>query len=152
MFNVVDAYGCVLAPDSPDSSLAGLIGQQVAGAYMRSVGKVPEWFAQGVSWAAGARVDPKDPLPKTWADAVPAALAQSRKPDDFLTGQLPPESTALLNYSFAEFLMGNQSKFNALVSTLRKGAPFEQAVVQVYGGTPAQLAVPWAARVASGRR
>jgi mono/diheme cytochrome c family protein len=148
-FNVVDAYGCVLAPDSAEASLASPIGQQVAGAYIKSLGKVPDWFAQGVSWAAGARVDPKDPLAKKWAEAVPAVLAQSQKPDDFLTGQLNPESTALLNYSFADFLMSNPSKFNALVASLRKGAAFDQALVQVYGGTANQLALPWAAKVAS---
>jgi hypothetical protein len=152
LYNVVDAYGCVVPPQAEDGSVASLVAQQLAGAYVESVGRVPDWFSQGTAWAAGARIDPKDPAIKQWNEGVVAILAQSSKADDFLTGALPPEDTAVLNYSFADFLMSNGSKYSALLSALRRNTPFDQALGQVYGGTANQLAALWAAKVATTAR
>ena len=149
-FNVVDAYGAVLAPESEeDYSLHALIGQQLAGTYLESQGQMPAWFSQGVSWAVGAKIDAKDPLVKQRAEAVPGILARSQKAEDFLTGALPPADSAVLNASFADYLMSNSRGFGALLTALRRNTPFDAAFQQAYRGTPAQLAGPWAAKALS---
>lgn len=149
-YNVVDAYGAVLVPeDDKQYSLTALAGQQLAGAYLESQGSSPAWFSQGVSWAVGAKVDAKDPVVKQRSEAVPEILSRSQKADDFLTGALPPADSAILNASFAEYLMSNSRGFGGLLNALRRGTPFDQAFQQAYRGTPAQLAGPWAAKVLS---
>ncbi|MGE0608997.1 MAG: c-type cytochrome domain-containing protein [Pirellulales bacterium] len=150
-FNVVDAYGCIVPPEASDGSVAGLVGQQVTGAYLQSIGpRMPEWFTQGCSWAAGAKFDRKDPWIKSLDEQVPTILAQSKKPDDFLKNELPPGDTAILNYSYASFLMSKDSQFKGLLNMVRKGADFEQAFQQAYGGTPSQLTGVWVSKLASG--
>jgi mono/diheme cytochrome c family protein len=145
-YTVVDAYGCVVPPNDEEYSLAALVGQQLAGAYIESLGTVPAWFSQGSAWAVGARVDSKDPMAKAWADSVPGLLAKGQKPDDFLSGQLPPGDTLVLNFAFCDFLMSNTRGYAALLSALKRGTPFDQAFQEAFRGTPAQLAGPWAAR------
>lgn len=150
-YNVVDAYGCILPPEGEEYSLPGLIGQQLAGAYIDSLGKVPAWFSQGSAWAFGARVDLRDPSIKQLNERVPGILSQSQKPDDFLTGALPPGDTAILNYSFCDMLMGTAGNYSKLLGLVKKGTPFDQAFTMCYGGTPSQVSGVWALRVAKGR-
>jgi len=80
---------------------------------------------------------------------VPGILARSQKADDFLTGALPPADSAVLNASFADYLLSNSRGFSSLLTALRRNTPFDQAFQQAYRGTPSQLAGPWAAKALS---
>ena len=154
-FNVVDAYACVVPPDDKEYSLTALVAEQLAGTYLDSLskdGKLPEWFSQGSAWAVASNIDGKDPRIQLWDDRIPAALAGSSKPDDFLTGALPPGDTAVLNYSFCKFLMSNSKAYSTLLAGLREKKEFNQAFGEAYRADPKLVAAAWALKVASSKR
>jgi hypothetical protein len=152
-YDVVDAYACIQPPEyEHDASLAGLVAEQIAGAYLDTHGTLPRWFAQGCAWSVASRIDGKDPRVAKWNDAVPDLVRQMSAADDFLAGKLSPEASAVLNYSFAKYLMGNSSQFRALLSALKNGAEFDKAFVQAYKAEPKVLAAAWARSAATRRR
>jgi cytochrome c553 len=143
-FSVVDAYAAVLPPRSDDYSLEVLIGEQIAGCYVASLGKgTPSWFAIGAGRVAASRLDGGDARVAAWDDAVLAIVAGMPSPDAFLTGKLNPEQADIAAYSFVKFLMSDSRKFQALLEQLRKGADFVPAFSQIYGGSPSQLCELW---------
>ncbi len=142
-FDTLDAYGALVNPRRDEYSLEALIGQQVAGVYIASLGDSPQWFREGVARAAAARLAPDDPRVRAWNEAIPSVLGSMNQPADFLSGKLPPEPTSIASYSFAKFLMGDAKKFDALLTRLRGGANFPQAFTQVYGGAPEMLTAAW---------
>lgn len=143
-FDVLDAYGALITPRSDEYSLDALIAQQVAGAYVASLGDSPMWFREGAARVAAARLAPSDPRVKAWDEGVRQALSSMMQPADFLQGKLNPEATAIASYSFMKFLMSDAKKFDPLLAALKRGAKFDQAFVQAYGGPPVQLAAAWA--------
>jgi mono/diheme cytochrome c family protein len=144
-FDRVDAYACVVPPKSEDEySLAAVIGAQVAGIYIDSLGTVPRWFSEGSALAVAARLDPKDPDLKRREDRVPAIVRGAKSPDAFLTGGIAAADVPAANYSFVSFLMSNQAKYNALLAAIKQGAPFDQALERTYGGNAKALATAWA--------
>jgi hypothetical protein len=153
-YNVVDAYACLLPPESnEEASLEGLIAEQLAGAFTDSyaLGKLPGWLTQGVAWVVVSRVEGKDPRVAAWNQAIVPALQAMSAPDDFLAGKLLPEQTAVLNYSFAKFLMSDGTRFKRLLTLVREGTAFDAAFQQVYNGDPKALAAVWARTAARTR-
>lgn len=142
-FDTLDAYGAVVNARRDEYSLETLIGQQVAGVYVASLGDSPQWFREGVARAVAARLTPDDARIKAWDESLPAVVSTMSQPADFLNGKLPPEPTAIASYSFAKFLMGDAKKFDALLAGLRGGAKFPQAFAQIYGGAPELLTAAW---------
>ena len=140
----VDAYGCVLVTD--DRAPAGLIAQQIAGAYVASLGKVPRWFAEGTARAIAARVDGKDPRLKLWDDQAARVLREADKPEEFLTGELAPEDADALAYSYVKYLMTSTNRYAGLLAALSEGAAFDAAFSSSYGATAAQLVTAWRSR------
>ena len=146
-----DAYACVLLSSDGQASAGGL-AQQIAGAYIASLGKIPHWFAEGTGRAVAAKFDPKDPRVKFWDDQIVRILHATDKPDGFLSGALPPEDGDILSYSFVKFLMTSGSRFAPLVAALQQGTAFEAAFTKSFGGTPSQIAATWAAKAAKRSR
>jgi mono/diheme cytochrome c family protein len=151
-YTIVDAYAAMAAPTSDESSMAGIVAEQLAGVYLESLGKMPHWFAQGSAWAVGAAAEPKDPRGRQWDDSVPRILAQCSKPDDFLNNALPPADTAVLNYSFCKFLMSNAKSYTALLNELKSKKDFDQALATAYRADARQLAAAWASKAALAQR
>jgi hypothetical protein len=154
-YNVVDAYAAIVPPQSNESSLNSLLAEQLAGVYLDSLskeGKLPSWFSQGSAWAIGAAADAKDPRSRAWDDSVPGILATCTKPEDFLDNKLSPGDTAILNYSFSKFLMGNSRQYTALLSALKEKRDFDQAFRQAYGADPKQVAPAWATKAIARRK
>jgi mono/diheme cytochrome c family protein len=145
----VDAYGCILLQD--DAVSPGLVAQQIAGAYIASLGKVPRWFSEGTARAVAAKSDPKHPRVKTWDAEVLRIVQAADAPEDFLRGEFPPEDADLLSYGFVKYLMSPPKRHTALVVAIQGGAPFDEAFQEIYRGTPAEVAPEWAKR-ASRRR
>jgi mono/diheme cytochrome c family protein len=144
-FTGVDAYGCLLLDG--DDVPPGLVAQQIAGAYVASLGKVPHWFAEGTARAVAAKIDPRDEQVKAW-NSEAARLGQSlAKPEEFLGSELPPEERDVLSYSFVKLLMNSSSRFSALLAALNDGTAFEPAFEASYRGTPAEVAADWNKRV-----
>ena len=66
------------------------------------------------------------------------------KPDDFLTGKLPPEDADIASFAFVGALMKNSPKqFDAMLDGLRAGEDFDRLFLATYKGTPAQAAGFW---------
>jgi hypothetical protein len=143
-YSIVDAYGAVVPPKAGEYSLQCLIGQQLAAGYVASKGNnVPSWFAEGTGRVVAARLVPHDARVQHWNDELPNIFAEMKKPDDFLTGQLPPEDGDIASYNYLKFLMAQSKQYLKLVDDLRKGADFNKAFSAAYGGSPAQLAEVW---------
>jgi hypothetical protein len=145
-FNVVNAYGSIVPPQNGEYSLVALVGQQVGGVYMASIGRTPQWFGDGAGAVIGLQLDSKDPRLKSWQQAIPGVLASGVKPDGFLTRSLSEEQNEVLSYGFVKTLMSSSAKFNSLLSSLRQGDDFDSAFRRAYGAAPAQAAMVWAAR------
>ena len=151
-YNIVDAYACLYPPRTEeDGKLESLMAEQIAGAYVDSLGKVPGWFAQGTAWEIASRIDKKDARIAKWNARVPEVVRQLEKADDFLTGKLSAGDAAVLNYSFMKFLMGKSANYKALLGALRKGVEFKKAFVRAYRGEPSQAALAWARGVSRKR-
>ncbi|ADB19047.1 hypothetical protein Psta_4401 [Pirellula staleyi DSM 6068] len=143
-YTIVDAYGVVVPPRAGDYSLQVLIGQQLAGTYIASLGKgTPRWFAEGSARVAASRLDGADGRVQKWDDAVLPVVSTMSAPDDFLTGKLPPEETDICAYSFVKFLMADAKRYDKLLADLRKGGNFDQSFSATYGGSPNQVAQAW---------
>ncbi|HND50924.1 MAG TPA: hypothetical protein PLV92_00950 [Pirellulaceae bacterium] len=147
-FNVVDSYGALVPPRSGEYSLEILVGQQLAGAYIASLGKIPRWFSEGCARAAAAKLDPSDPRVASWNSQLPEALGAMSAADDAINGKLPQEQGDVVNFSFVNFLMSDAKKFNRMLDELRKGVAFDKAFGETYGGSPSQVADAWAKRPA----
>jgi hypothetical protein len=145
-FNMVNAYGTIVPPQNGDYSLVALVGQQVGGLYIASLGRSPQWFGDGAGAVIGLQLDSKDPRLKAWQQAVPTVLASGVKPDGFLTRSLGQEENEVLSYGFLKTLMSSSAKFNSLINSLRQGDEFESAFRRAYGAAPTQAAMVWAAR------
>jgi mono/diheme cytochrome c family protein len=142
-YNPVDAYGCVLLTSEGNIS-PGLVAQQIVGAYLASLGKVPRWFSEGTARAVAAKVEPKDARVKAWDDQIARILQSTDKPENFLTGKLQPEDSDILSYSFVKFLMTHATRHSALVTALQQGNQFDAAFSKVFSGTPSQVVATWA--------
>lgn len=151
-FDAVDTYGALLAPRNEETPMGGLVAQQLAGAYLASLGEVPEWFAEGSARALVARIDDTDNRNVEWDAQVADIVASQKGPDDFLNGGLPQEQANVAGYSFVKFLMTDMKRYNALIKQLREGKTFTLAFANNYGASPKQLTGAWALKAAKGSR
>ncbi len=150
-YNPLDAYGCLLLSETGNAS-AGLVAQQLAGAYVASLGDVPRWFAEGSARAIAARVDGRDPRVRQWDERAEELLNSTAKPEGFLTAALPAEDSDVLSYSFvSKFLMAPATRYVALIHALQDGMDFDDAFAKFYHGTPAEVVPNWVARAAKRR-
>ena len=151
-YNVTDAYGTMILPSKEEYSFEALLAQQLAGSYVAAQGnKVPHWFSEGAARVIASRVSPKDTRVVAWNNQLQASVQSMQKPDDFIKAQLSAEQNDVVSYGFMKALMGKANSFEAVLSSLRKGATFDQAFVSAIGATPDKVAASWAPRAASGR-
>jgi hypothetical protein len=147
-YNVINAYGCVVPPaaGSNDYSLTALLGQQIAGLYIASLGRAPAWFAEGVGAATGLRLDKTDARLKGWEAAIPGIISNTPKSEVFLNHGLATDVNDCLSMGFAKTLLGNGGRFQQLLTAIRQGEDFETAFRRIFRLPPAELAAAWAAR------
>ena len=149
----IDAYACLVPPRTGEAQpLDSLLAQQIAGAYVASLGRVPRWFAEGAGRVTGARINPKDPRFKDWDNRLAEIVASAGKGDAVINGSLPGEDGDIAAYGFVKVLAGNSSKYTAVLNALRAGTPFDQAFAKAYGRPPMQAAANWAPKASRGRR
>ena len=144
-FDPLDAYACVLLSSGGEVS-PGLLAQQLAGAYVASLGKIPHWFAEGTARTVAARLEPKDSRIKACDEQVGRILVATDKPEGFLTGALQAEENDLLSYSFVKYLATQPVRQAGLLASLQQGASFDAAFGKAYGGPPRQSIGAWLAR------
>lgn len=147
-FNVIDCYACIMAPKEGDQTFPALVAEQLAAAHVVSLGKkTPMWFAAGSGRVIATRVEPRSPILKQWNEAVPGALASAAKPDQILTAKELNASGESIAYGLVRYISAGPmaSRYNSLIDSLSKGAAFDQAFQQAYGGTPANAMKSWLA-------
>lgn len=151
--NPVEVYGAVIPAKQNEYGPDVLVAQQFAGAYAANLSKnpPPRWFSEGTGRATAARISPEDGRVIEWEMEIPRVLSSMASPDDFLTGKLSPEDADVCSFSFVRFLMSEGRKYDSLLAGLKKGQDFNQTFAAVYGGTPAQVAGPWAVKAAKAR-
>ncbi len=142
-YDVVDAYGVFVAPESGgDYSMAGIVAQQVAAVYAASLSAdVPWWFSSGLGRAISARVDGKSPRVHRWNTRLEELFAGG-KMAGFLDHKLPAEDGEIAAYGFVKDLLASSNKFESLVVALRGGEEFEPAFTRVYG-VPQKVVETW---------
>jgi hypothetical protein len=153
-YSVVDAYAGVVPPKSDEYSLAALLSEQIGAVYVASQGQgaIPKWFSEGSGRAIASRLYGKDPLVRAWDSRIMSSMSECKNADDFQTGAINPEDADILSYSFVKMLMANAPKYNALLSAVHSGMPFEQAFAKSFNGTPSQLAMNWASHGGSSKK
>ena len=145
-YSTVDAYAALNAASSQGEDLEAVLAEQIAGLYIASVGKSPDWFTRGVARATAARLVPRSEFVVRWNQQAAQALADAQAPDDFLAGRSTAQDADLLAYRFARFLMSDSRRFLRLVAALGTGAEFAVAFSENWGATPGQLTTVRAAR------
>jgi hypothetical protein len=145
----VDAYGCILLDG--DNVPPGLVAQQIAGAYIASLGKVPAWFAEGSARALAAKLDRKDERAKQWDEAAARILQSAETPEAFLSGELAPEDSDVLSYAFVRHLMTGWNRYASLAAALHDGTSFDEAFRANFRATPAELVDQWQKRAGARR-
>jgi hypothetical protein len=145
-YNLVNAYGAVVPPLNGEYSLLALVGQQIGGMYIASLGRPPKWFADGAGAVIGLQMDNKDPRLKAWQQATSSVLSSGLKPEGFIMQSLPEEANEILSMGFVKTMMSTSGRFNSLLKSLRDGEDFETAFRRLYGTTPSQAAMYWAAK------
>ncbi|HKD36493.1 MAG TPA: hypothetical protein VKB78_06820, partial [Pirellulales bacterium] len=145
-YNVVNAYGAIVPPLNGEYSMLALVGQQIGGMYISSLGRPPQWFGEGAGAVIGLQMDSKDPRLKAWQEAVPRVVSSGLKPEGFMTRSLPEEANEILSMGFVKTMMATSGRFNSLLKSLREGEDFEIAFRRAYGATPSQAAMYWAAK------
>ena len=144
-FNIVDSYGALVPARNDEYSLELLVAQQLAGAYVASLGKTPRWFAEGAARAAAAKLDGADARVAGWNEQLTAVLAAMSSPDDGVNGKLAPEMNEVANYAYVAFLM-NDRRFPKFLEQVKSGVPFEKAFSETFGGSAGQVAEAWVKR------
>jgi hypothetical protein len=143
-YTIVDAYGAVVPPGSRDDyGLDVLVAQQIASAAVAARGSAPMWFSEGVGRSVAAKTNAEDSRVAVWLEQLPTAAKQMAKPDDFMTGNLPPEDAAIVSYGFVSALMKKDRQFKMLLGKLWKGEAFDAAFQGTYGRPPAEMAAAW---------
>ncbi len=142
-YNVVDAYACIVPPTGSENSLAPLLAQQIAAIHMASLGRVPNWFADGAGRVMASRSDSRDAQVREWEAQAADALGTRWNPVDFLAGKLPPQQQEPLNFALVKALAANPQKYQSLLSGLRQSGDFDQAFARAYGVTPQNALAAW---------
>jgi len=142
-YDGVTAYGCILPPAGDEYSLPALIGQQVGGLYIASLGSSPRWFYEGVGSAIGLRINARDPRLRQWEDAIPRVVAQTPKPEMFLKHGLTQEENDVLSLGFAKSLMRRTGEFQELLGAIRQKREFAVAFQRIFGAPPEAAAKAW---------
>ena len=78
-----------------------------------------------------------------WKESIQTAASRAEKSSDIVTGKLGGEDGALLSYSYVQFLMSNNARWNSLVSAVGNGASFKDAFTKAYGDSPEKISEIW---------
>ena len=68
-----------------------------------------------------------------------AAVAEMRRPNDFISGKISADQAALVGYQFVSSLQSNSRSFKRLLKALRQQEGFDQAFEQSYGISPKEF-------------
>jgi len=81
-------------------------------------------------------MEARSPLVKQWDDGVLGAMSSGIKLPQLLAAKQVDAAGSLVSYALVRSMVGRGGANQKLVDSLRKGAPFNQAFVGAFGGTP----------------
>ncbi len=143
-YTIIDAYGAVVPPGSRDEyGLDALLAQQITAATVAARAAVPTWFGEGVGRSIADKINAADTRVVAWREQLPEITKQFDKPDDFMTGKLPPEDAAIASYGFVSALMKKDQQFKKLLGKLWEGEAFDAAFQSTYERGSAEMAADW---------
>ena len=151
-YNIVDAYAAMVPPRLDEYSVDSLIAQQLGSAYVASLGKVPNWFSEGIGRVLATRMAKDDARSLKWDQELPAILSGTERPDAFLEGKVPPQDGNVLAYGFLKYLMRDGKKFSRFLGQVSGGAKFSDAFSTIYQGSPDQVVAVWAKNARKSKR
>lgn len=113
---------------------------------IRSSGRIPPWMNEGISeWIAQVVVPQSDHVANRFATALPQLRATGSLGGDFLD-----ESGRLESWQYGvaatltQFLLATDANaYRALITAIKEGYSWEEALDVTYGITPAELAVAY---------
>ena len=150
-YTIADAYAVIMAGHGHPPESKSLLAEQLAGLYVASLGKVPEWFAEGTARVIVSSLSGRDPRVRRWDAALADVIGSMSKPDDFLKGRISPTDSDLVSYGFIQYLRKNRRHYRRLLREVRKGKDFDESFGTIYGGRPDQIAAAWVPRAIRSR-
>ncbi|HWA99000.1 MAG TPA: c-type cytochrome domain-containing protein [Pirellulales bacterium] len=143
-FDVIDAFGGLMAPKENDHTFPLLVSEILCGCYVDSMGRnIPAWFSNGAARVYAAKVEPRSALVKHWDEQVGPAMAGAKW--NFIEDKSVDGQAAALSYGLVKSMMANGAQFGTLMELLKKGMKFDNAVQQAYRVTPQKLAQAYTA-------
>jgi mono/diheme cytochrome c family protein len=141
-FDVINAYGGILLPKDDEIMFSLLASEVMCGLHVESLAtNVPEWFGIGAGRVYASKVEARSTMVKRWDEAAMAAMGGAKP--NFVTAKNLDGQDVALSYGLVKSMYGNSAKFNALIDAMRKGARFDQALMQTFGVNSEKLAQAW---------
>ncbi len=137
----LDAYLALQAKPTDYPALAPALARGLVAIYLRGqAGDVPAWFADGYGVWIASQLYPNDPTVKTWGAKSTELLNQIPSKDDFLTGRLSSEDSALVGSQFISFLKANgNNEFAKFLKDLKAGEGFDRSFQVNFGASPQEI-------------
>lgn len=144
--DALQAYGVLVGDAEIAEEQTQAVAVQIAtGAYLGSFPGVPTWFAEGVARNLVSNNHRRDdPRVKQWQASLPAANRQIDDAKTLLEGRLDEEAAGVVGMALTQFMMErtNRRRFDKLLSLLREGKTFDEAVTATYA-PPETLVKTW---------
>lgn len=123
-----------------DADYEASLARDIASVHVANLdASVPRWFADGMGYSVAAKLYARDPMVQQWQSDAAAAATSMKKANDFISGEMPPDQSALASYRFVEALQGKGRAMKTLLNQLWQGVAFESAFADAYGTTPEKL-------------
>ncbi len=136
-----EAYIVLLAPfSSEESSYELTLARDLAAVHVSGWNPtIPRWFADGMAYWTVAKMFKRNKALVNLDRSAASAVAQMKKPDDFISGKISADQAALVGYQFVSSLQSNSRSFKRLLKALREKEGFDQAFEQSYGISPKEF-------------
>jgi mono/diheme cytochrome c family protein len=132
----VDVYCVLVGEKSTEAPLESVALQVVTAAYLGSQPEVPGWFAEGVARNLVINLHRKDDQRvRSWQQLMGAAAVRVPNAKALLQGELDEEAAGIVGMAITNAMMGrnNKARFNALLTKMRDGKTFTEAMTGSFG-------------------
>ena len=136
-----EAYIVLLAPFSnQETSYEVTLARDLAAVHVSGWNPtIPRWFADGMAYWTVAKMFKRNKALANLDRSAAAAVAEMRRPNDFISGKISADQAALVGYQFVSSLQSNSRSFKRLLKALRQQEGFDQAFEQSYGISPKEF-------------
>jgi len=143
----LDPYFCLVLPAEmeTENALRPPVAIQLAGLGVAGLGEIPPWFGHGMARAIAARVEGRDPSVRAWDAQVVEAVAVVQNVELFLRSDASSGLNATASYGICKTILEDGRRYGRLITALREGTSFNDAVTKIYGADPQSLVEQWAA-------